>query len=219
MSHSDTVSILPRGMPGHRTQPRRHPRGPEVERPFQGIQFHPEVSHTAEGVGMLKNFLAQAKDLPNFKIASFKDELVGRVRKEVGGRKVVCGVFGGVDSSVLAAPPRGPVDTRNIFVDTGLLRADEAAEVQSLFGEVGIAIETIDASERFLTALKASPIPRKSAASSEGSSSRSSSTPSVTTSNCSPRAPSIPTSSRAPRVVPSPRPSRRTTTASTVSCS
>jgi GMP synthase (glutamine-hydrolysing) len=68
---------------------------------------------------------------------------------------VVCGVSGGVDSSVLAALlHEARIDTRNLFVDTGLLRADEAAEVQSLFGEVGIAIETIDASERFLTALK-----------------------------------------------------------------
>ncbi len=207
-------------MPGHRRNLDGIPVALKWNDRFQGIQFHPEVSHTAEGVGMLKNFLAQAKDLPKFKIASFKDELVGRVRKEVGGRKVVCGVPAELTPSVLAALlHEAQVDTRNIFVDTGLLRADEAAEVQSLFGEVGIAIETIDASERFLTALKASPIPRKSAASSEGSSSRSSSTPSVTTSNCSPRAPSIPTSSRAPRVVPSPRPSRRTTTASTVSCS
>lgn len=72
----------------------------------------------------------------------------------MAGRKVVCGVSGGVDSSVLAALlHEAEVDTRNIFVDTGLLRLDEAAEVQAIFAEVGIEIETIDASERFLSAL------------------------------------------------------------------
>jgi GMP synthase (glutamine-hydrolysing) len=155
MSHSDTVSLLPEGCQVTGRNLDGIPVALKWNDRFQGIQFHPEVSHTAEGVGMLKNFLARARDLPKFKIASFKDELVERVRKEVGGRKVVCGVSGGVDSSVLAALlHEAQVDTRNIFVDTGLLRADEAAEVQSLFGEVGIAIETIDASERFLTALK-----------------------------------------------------------------
>jgi GMP synthase (glutamine-hydrolysing) len=155
MSHSDTVSVLPGGCQVTGRNLDGIPVALKWNDRFQGIQFHPEVSHTAEGVGMLKNFLAQAKDLPKFKIASFKDELVERVRRDVAGRKVVCGVSGGVDSSVLAALlHEAKVDTRNLFVDTGLLRADEAAEVQSLFGEVGIAIETIDASERFLSALK-----------------------------------------------------------------
>lgn len=154
MSHSDTVSVLPEGC----TVTGRNLDGIPValawNQRFHGIQFHPEVSHTHEGVAILKNFLSLAEDLPKFKIASFKDELVGRVRREVAGRKVVCGVSGGVDSSVLAALlHEAGVDTRNLFVDTGLLRADEAAEVQSLFAEVGIEIETIDASERFLSAL------------------------------------------------------------------
>ena len=154
MSHSDTVSSLPEGCRVIGRNLDGIPVALKWNDLFQGIQFHPEVSHTKEGVEMLRNFLSLAKDLPKFKIASFKDELVGRVREEVGGRKVVCGVSGGVDSSVLAALlHEAGVDTRNIFVDTGLLRANEAAEVQSLFGEVGIEIETIDASERFLSAL------------------------------------------------------------------
>lgn len=154
MSHSDTVSSLPEGCRVTGRNLDGIPVALKWNDLFQGIQFHPEVSHTKEGVEMLRNFLALAKDLPKFQIASFKDELVGRVREEVGGRKVVCGVSGGVDSSVLAALlHEAGVDTRNIFVDTGLLRANEAAEVQSLFGEVGIEIETIDASERFLSAL------------------------------------------------------------------
>ncbi len=154
MSHSDTVSTLPEGCAVIGRNLDGIPVALKWNERFFGIQFHPEVSHTKEGSGILKNFLSLAKDLPPFRIASFKDELIERVQTEVAGRKVVCGVSGGVDSSVLAALlHEAEVDTRNIFVDTGLLRLDEAAEVQAIFAEVGIEIETIDASERFLSAL------------------------------------------------------------------
>ena len=154
MSHSDTVSRLPEGCEVTGRNLDGIPVALKWNERFFGIQFHPEVSHTKEGSQILKNFLSLAKDLPPFKIASFKDELLERVRAEVAGRKVVCGVSGGVDSSVLAALlHEAEIDTRNIFVDTGLLRLNEAADVQSLFAEVGIEIETIDASERFLSGL------------------------------------------------------------------
>ena len=154
MSHSDTVSKLPEGCEVMGRNLDDIPVALRWNDLFFGIQFHPEVSHTTGGLQILRNFLARASDLPKFEISSFKDELVERVRADVAGRKVVCGVSGGVDSSVLAALlHEAEVDTRNIFVDTGLLRKNEAAEVESLFKEVGIEIETIDASERFLTAL------------------------------------------------------------------
>lgn len=154
MSHSDTVSKLPEGCVVAGRNLDGIPVALKWNDTFYGIQFHPEVSHTDEGTDILKNFLHLAKDLPEFKIDSFKDELIEKVLAQVAGRKVVCGVSGGVDSSVLAALlHEAKVDTRNIFVDTGLLRKGEGEEVVSLFAEVGIEIETIDASELFLTAL------------------------------------------------------------------
>ncbi|MDF2375758.1 MAG: glutamine-hydrolyzing GMP synthase [Verrucomicrobiales bacterium] len=155
MSHSDTVSELPEGCQVVGRNLDGVPVALKWNDRFFGIQFHPEVSHTKEGTQILRNFLNLATDLPEFAISSFKDELAARVRETVGDKRVVCGVSGGVDSSVLAALlHEAGVNTRNIFVDTGLLRKNEAAEVQSLFAEVGIEIETIDASKRFLEALK-----------------------------------------------------------------
>lgn len=154
MSHSDTVSKLPEGCEVMGRNLDGIPVALRWNERFFGIQFHPEVSHTDEGVQVLRNFLARGVNLPRFEISSFKDELLAQVREQVGDRKVVTGVSGGVDSSVLAALlHEAGVDTRNIFVDTGLLRKNEALEVASLFREVGIEIETIDASERFLGAL------------------------------------------------------------------
>ncbi len=155
MSHSDTVENLTDTTKVIARNDDGVPVALQYDEQFFGIQFHPEVTHSTEGIPLLKNFVELGQDLPHFAIDSFKDYLVGRVREEVAGRKVVCGVSGGVDSSVLAALlHEAKVDTRNIFVDTGLLRQNEAAEVKALFDSFGIEIETIDASEKFLTALK-----------------------------------------------------------------
>lgn len=155
MSHSDTVSELPDGTEVIGRNLDGIPVGLRWDKNFYGIQFHPEVSHTTEGMRILKKFLSLASDLPRFEIASFKDELIDRVKAAVGNKQVVCGVSGGVDSSVLAALlHESGVDVRYIFVDNGLLRKNEAREVQAIFSGIGIEIETIDAVDRFLSVLK-----------------------------------------------------------------
>ncbi len=155
MSHSDTVDRLPDGTLVLARNDEGVPVALKWNALTYGIQFHPEVSHSVEGMRLLRNFVEMGSDLPRFEITSFKDHLVERVRTEVGDRKVVCGVSGGVDSSVLAALLHETgVDTRNLFVDTGLLRDGEAADVVDLFAHMGIAIEVVDAAAAFLGALR-----------------------------------------------------------------
>ncbi len=155
MSHSDTCTHL---APGTQIIGRNHD-GVPVALQFGpqtfAIQFHPEVSHSHQGTKVLANFLALAKDAPRFAMDSFKDVLLADIKQKVGTRKVVCGVSGGVDSTVLAVLlHEARIPLRAVFVDHGLLRKGEAEEVQANFKRLGVEIETIDASERFLTALR-----------------------------------------------------------------
>lgn len=154
MSHSDTVQDLHEDVEVIAVNQHDTPVSLKWPGGFWGIQFHPEVTHSHEGLQMLKNFLDQASDLQPFRIDDFKREMIEGIRDEVGDRQVVCGVSGGVDSTVLAVLlNEAGVNMRAIFVDNGLLRKNESEEVQANFKRMGVAIETVDASERFLTAL------------------------------------------------------------------
>ena len=154
MSHSDTVSRLPEGS----TVLAKNAEGVPVALQFQkhvtGIQFHPEVTHSHEGKEILGNYLATLGSEPLFDVEAFKDQLLKDIVEDVGGREVVCGVSGGVDSTVLAVLlHEAGVKLHPIFVDNGLLRKNEREQVIEQFKEVGVDIEVVDASEKFLTAL------------------------------------------------------------------
>ena len=162
MSHSDTVDRLADGCRVIARNAEGVPVSLRWSDSMWGIQFHPEVTHSHEGRAILKNFLGQAKDLARFDIGDFKKQLIAEIRERVGEKQVVCGVSGGVDSTVLAVLlHEAGVNMRAIFVDNGLLRKNEADEVRANFARMGVEIETVDASERFLSALAGERDPEK----------------------------------------------------------
>lgn len=127
------------------------------EKDFFGVQFHPEVAHTPKGPLILKNFLYDICGCDgDWKMSDFVSEAVETIRKQVGDAKVICGLSGGVDSSVVASLVHKAIGEQLvcIFVDNGLLRRNEAEDVVSTFGDhFHIDLRVVDWSERFLAAL------------------------------------------------------------------
>ncbi|MGH7094446.1 MAG: glutamine-hydrolyzing GMP synthase, partial [Stellaceae bacterium] len=137
MSHGDRVDVLP---PGFKvagiSDGAPFAAIADDARSFYGVQFHPEVVHTPHGTALLKNFTHHVAGCRgDWSMAAFKAQAIARVRQQVGKSKVVCGLSGGVDSSVVAVLLHEAIGDRLtcIFVDTGLLRHGEADEVVDLF--------------------------------------------------------------------------------------
>ena len=126
-------------------------------RPVYGVQFHPEVAHTPRGAELIHNFLFRicgAK--PTWTPGRFVQDAIAEVREKVGDRRAICGLSGGVDSAVAAALVYRAIGERltSIFVDHGLLRAGERAQVERTFGtELGMDLRVVDASALFLEKL------------------------------------------------------------------
>jgi GMP synthase (glutamine-hydrolysing) len=132
---------------------------------FFGVQFHPEVTHTPKGSLILRNFLYDICGCSgDWKMSDFVSETVNTVRKQVGNAKVICGLSGGVDSSVVASLLHEAIGDNLIciFVDNGLLRKNEAENVVSTFRDhFHINLHVVDWSKQFLTALAGVTDPQK----------------------------------------------------------
>ena len=159
MSHGDCVSALPRGFePIAVSEGAPYAAIADEGRRLYGVQFHPEVAHTPRGALLLRNFTRKIANLSgDWTMAKFREEAIARIRAQVGQGRVICGLSGGVDSSVAAVLIHEAIGDQLtcVFVDTGLLRAGEGDEVVSLFrGQYNIPLVHVDAADRFLGSLK-----------------------------------------------------------------
>ena len=159
MSHGDRVAKLPQGFKAS-AESANCPYAAirNEEKRFYAIQFHPEVVHTEHGSQILGNFLFKICGCrADWKLSNWIDETVERLREQVGEEEVVLGLSGGVDSSVVAVLLHRAIGRRLhcIFVDNGLLRYNEAAQVEEMFNaKLGLDLTVARAAGRFYAALK-----------------------------------------------------------------
>lgn len=158
MSHGDSVSKAPEGFDVLASSASTPVAAFSSDaRKLYGVQWHPEVKHSSYGQAVLENFLHRAAGIPaDWNSGNVIAEQVTRIREQVGDARVICGLSGGVDSAVAAAIVHEAVGDQLIcvFVDHGLLRADERRQVEEDYvASTGVRLVTIDAEQQFLDAL------------------------------------------------------------------
>ncbi|MET0465520.1 MAG: glutamine-hydrolyzing GMP synthase [Chitinophagaceae bacterium] len=161
MSHSDTIKELPEGFELLATTesiPVAAFRKAAVgsDQALYGVQFHPEVYHSTEGKKLLKNFLVNICGCSqDWTPAHFVTDTVEALKKQIGDRKVIMALSGGVDSTVAATLIHRAIGDRlyGIFVDNGVLRKNEFEEVLATYDKIGLNVKGIDAKDRFYTEL------------------------------------------------------------------
>ena len=159
MSHGDKVTALPAGfkvIASNESTPIAAMA--DESRGFYGVQFHPEVTHTRKGGAILDRFVHRICGCgEDWNMPDYVAEAVEKIRREVGKEEVLLGLSGGVDSAVAAALIHRAIGDQLtcVFVDTGLLRLDEAKQVMDTFARhLGVKVDLVDASSRFLGALE-----------------------------------------------------------------
>lgn len=157
MSHGDHVAEIAPGFEVFGTSPNApFAITADTSRNFYAVQFHPEVHHTPRGKDIYRNFVALAGFTGDWTMANYREEAVQKIREQVGDAKVICGLSGGVDSSVAAVLIHEAIGDQLtcVFVDHGLLRENEAAEVLGMFRDhYNIPLVHADEADLFLNAL------------------------------------------------------------------
>jgi GMP synthase (glutamine-hydrolysing) len=158
MSHGDRITRMPEGFVAlAKSGNSPYAAMGDLERKYFGVQFHPEVHHTPNGIELLRHFVVDicgAK--PDWTPASIIEESIARIRAQVGSERVLAAVSGGVDSSVAAALVHRAIGDQlvAVFVDTGLLRKGEGEQVVTVFREqMGAELVAVNAEEQFFQAL------------------------------------------------------------------
>ena len=166
MSHGDRVNALPDGFEVYATSENAPfaAFGNEAKK-YYGFMFHPEVVHTLDGAKLLSNFVHKVCGCSgNWTMGAYREQAVAAIREQVGDKRVICGLSGGVDSSVAAVLIHEAIGEQLtcIFVDHGLMRMNEGEEVVSLFkGHFNIPLVHVDAADLFIGQLEGESDPEK----------------------------------------------------------